>query len=503
MEFDLFPFEEGLESQAEEAWDGEAELREDEDEVESKGWVPEGFTEILVPEMLSHHCELFIAVVVKLLGVILQPQDRVLKLVAEDLDWARELVKNVAEVLAMCWSAARTDGYPEGHPDALKYAGQHLEWAISKGVVSWEELTDAYWLSVLHSSPGAGDSPEDKLFWGIARKLSARQYRAAPIGSDPTVSVEGPRPEDAKLVAVARPVPERAWRKRSFSSIREFIRALHEYQAADPEFLPQSYFKVVWDQPGDPETIDDTFELSRSEVPTTNGRVDNIRVSDYMVRHVCPLTGATCLSTAHTDPRRIMFQWKFVEGKSSKFWVGWGDTEKALFKAVQNMAESTPRRTGRYELELKLGLHSIKVKISSNPKAPAVFALPASELMRIQFGLTDRWGNLRDVGHFLTLQMVEAGMPSCGVNPTVATEMDLMAGCLRGEVKDIHVAVWGRVVTEWRAMLGFSPPPAGSAPANQLPPITLPTTCRVCGKTGKVVYADGKCPTCHRADNPL
>jgi hypothetical protein len=189
MEFDRDP-EEGLEFQ-EEAWDNEAELREDEDAGESEGWVPEGYTEILVPELMAHHCELLVAVAKTLLGVLLQPCDRVVRLVADDLDWARELVKNVAEVLTMCWSAARTDGYPEGHPDALKQASKHLEWAISNGVVSWEELTNAYWLSVLHSSPGAGDSPEDKMFWGMARRVGALRNRPAPIGSEPTDQTHG------------------------------------------------------------------------------------------------------------------------------------------------------------------------------------------------------------------------------------------------------------------------------------------------------------------------
>ena len=55
----------------------------------------------------------------------------------------------------------------------------------------------------------------------------------------------------------------------------------------------------------------------------------------------------------------------------------------------------------------------------------------------------------------------------------------------------------------WRALLGFTPPAAGSAPANQLPPIHLPTVCRLCGKTAGVIYIDGLCPSCHRTQNPL
>lgn len=538
MEFDRDPIED-LESQADEAWEGEAELREEEegDWPGNENWVPDGYQEILVPSMLTHHCELFVAVVKGLLGTLLQPCDRVTRLVAEDLDWAKELVVNVSEVLAMCWSAARTDGYPEGHPDALKQASKHLEWSITKGVVSWEELTNAYWLSVLHSNPSTGDSPEDKLYWGQRRTLGERQNREAPISSDSvtTVGTEGfwyqNLEQEVTVFQWNRLLPtwcpgdaeelddtfgldasmvtwREAWVKRKFGSLLEFIKAVRKAAMA-----------------------------GAVRVPTTKGRVSDVRVNDFMKKE---------------DPRRLMFQWKFVETRSGKkFWSGFRDTSKALFRAVQDMAESTPRRVGRTDLVVKLGLNEVRVHVPFNALAPATFALPVGELARIQFGALTRNGELVDPVHGFVIQvatelatdelvrrakggrMVKTAADLIGdwmepkprfssleelvqwarrgstrsiaekVNAQVRSDVQLCLQAVLGEIEPLHVAVWGRVVEEWREFLGMGTPPAGLAPVNQLPALTLSTVCRACGKTAKVLYADGKCPACHRAANPL
>jgi len=416
-----------------EEWDElDATVDELEELVESEGnWarpntdrVPPAYQEINIPGMLEHH----VRIIVLFLGIALggMLKDWVKHLRSRSMLRGRELVQDVGEICSMAWSATRSDGAPDDESVAVKW----LAWAESNGLVSKEQLANAYWLAELHGSAGT-NTPEDAMRLGMSRKLGALGNRPAPTGSEAITVTHG-----------------------------------------DPD--PETGLKPV-------EIVDTTFEISQSEVKNP-GRISSIRISDRMPKG---------------DARRDLFWVKFIEGKSRKFWVGEANTERALFKLIQDLE---PKVTGRFTLRAG----KVDIRVSSNPKAPALLTVPAAELLRVLANLEDRWGNLRDEGlasmYQLALKIHGAKtIPEWATQLSTAADKELgtLISCIRGRVEDFHLEVWGAVVDAWRELLGIKPPPAGP----QLPGFTI--TCRQCHKPAGSLYVDGLCHACHRSANPL
>lgn len=388
--------------------------------------VPPAYQEIAIPGLLEHHSRVISLYLGKVLGAMLRDRARYVR--TRDMIWARELVQDVAEICTMCWSAARSEDKPDDDAVAVRWMG----WAVDNGLVSSQQLADAYWLADLHGVSGT-NTPEDAMRLGISRAVGALHNRPAPIGSEPVIYTHG-----------------------------------------DPD--PTTGIKEV-------EVVDDTFEIS-SSVVQTQGRISSIRVSDRMPKG---------------DSRRDLFWFKFIEGKSQNFWVGEANTERALYKLVQGLE---PKVTGKFTLKAK----KVDIRVSANLKAPALLTVPAESLLWALVSLTDQWGNLRDQAlmdrYNLAFRIHGAKEVPSWVKELPAEldgQLAKLINCLRGKVEDIHLAVWGRIVDDWRALLGIRPPPPG--PANQLPALTL--TCMKCHKAAGSVYADGLCHSCHRSENPL
>lgn len=445
-EFDLFLED----SQSSEDWDELDAIVDELEEAESEGnWarpntdrVPPKYQEVTIPGLLEHHARVIIALLGIALGSMLR--DWVKHLRNREMIRARELVQDVADVCTMAWSATRSEGSPDDDTVAVKW----LSWAVDNGLVTTQQLADAYWLAAIHGAAGT-NTPEDAMRLGMSRKLNAEHNRPAPISSDGVTYVAGA-------------VIAKAWVgfNRTSTGIED-----------------------VWEVIRDIEVVDDTFEISSGDVRNP-GRISSVRVSDRMPKG-CAL--------------RSLFWLKFIEGKSRKFWVGEGNTERAMFKLVQDL---DPKPTGK--LTLKAG--KVTIRVSPNPKAPALLTVPAAELLRVLCTLTDRWDNLRDENlatmYQLALRLHGAKeIPSWArsLNPVADELVGNMILCIRGHVEDLHLEVWGAVVDAWRELLGIQPPPAGVK--SQLPGLTL--TCLRCGKSAGSLYADGLCHACHRAENPI